>query len=169
MSTEEEVVDGELVYAVVPYTGEAIVLRDATAPQLAQLLDDCREFERAQLAGFKRAIQDELIRRIDESVAAGVADSWTWHTPAGWKITADNPGRTDWPVDVLRSALQRLILDKKIDPHWLDDIIVPERFKVARKQLSNLLKVAGPNEAAALRACEQPTARPRAVRVERER
>ena len=164
----EEVIDGELVpeTAVVPYTGEAIVLADTTDAQLAQALDDARLFEQSRLRAFKRELQDELLRRMDAAAARGEQGAWTIRD-GDWKLTGDSPDRTDYNIDELRAVLASLVEAGLIGEHLIREVIVPSGWKVAKRPLAQLSKLGGVVKDA-IKSCEQPVTRPRNVAVTRE-
>ena len=142
-------------FAVVPYTGEAIALNAMGDQQLAALLDEIREFTYEHLAGFKRDVQDEILRRMDANA------EWTLRT-GEWKLTGDSPARTEFDVNELRAAL----LVAGCSDELLAKAIVPKtEWVVSRSGLNSLRKL--PGLAAAIESCERPTTRQRAVRVSR--
>lgn len=164
----DEVIDGELVpeTAVVPYTGEAIVLADTTDAQLAQALDDARLFEQSRLRAFKRELQDELLRRMDAAAARGAQGAWTIRD-GEWKLTGDSPDRTEYDLDELRGVLQSLVYAGLISEDVLGEVIVPSGWKVAKRPLAQLAKLGGVVKDA-IKSCELPDSRPRNVTVTRE-
>ena len=157
-----EVVDAEPVIGeivAVPWTGEALALTQLTDRQLAEVLDEVREFEAARLRTFKRQVQDEALWRMD------AAASWTIHTEGGFKLTGDSPARTDIDVDELRAALEDIdvpssLIEKAIKPK-------PIEYVVSRAGLNALRKLGG-EVATAIAECERPSTKPRSVRVSRE-
>jgi hypothetical protein len=164
----DELVDGELVpeTAVVPYTGEAIVLADTTDAQLAQALEDARLFEQSRLRTFKRELQDELLRRMDTAAARGAQGAWTIRD-GQWKLTGDSPDRTDYDLNELRGALQSLVYAGLISEDVLGEVIVPSGWKVAKRPLAQLAKLGGVVKDA-IKSCQLPDSRPRNVTVTRE-
>jgi hypothetical protein len=164
----DEVVTGELApaIAVVPYTGEAIVLADITDAQLAQAIDDARLFEQSRLRAFKRELQDEVLRRMDAAAAQGAQGAWTVRD-GEWKLTGDSPDRTEYDLDELRGVLQSLVHAGLISEDVVDEVIVPSGWKVAKRPLAQLAKLGGVVKDA-IKSCELPDTRPRKVTVTRE-
>lgn len=162
----EEVLDGEVVEptTVVPYTGEALALPDMSYEQLGKLLDNARVFERSVLSAFKQEVQDEILARMDAAAKEGAAGAWTVHAEGGVKLSGDSPNRTDYEVDTVRRALKQLVAEGEIKEDVIATVIVPERYKVAKRQLTQLLKLGG-RVAEVLKECEQPVTRPRRVTV----
>jgi hypothetical protein len=153
----EEVIDGELVCetAVVSYTGEALVPAEMTDAQLAEALDDARLFEQSQLRAFKRALQDEVLRRMDLAGAQGARGAWTIHD-GEWKLTGDSPDRSDYEVEELRAVLHSLADAGLIDSSAIGEVIVPSGWKVAKRPLAQLSKLGGVVKDA-IRSCERPS------------
>ena len=165
----DEVIDGELVpeTAVVPYTGEAIVLSYTTDAQLAQALDDARLFEQSRLRAFKRELQDELLRRMDAAAARGEQGAWTIRD-GEWKLTGDSPDRTEYDLEELRGALRvARLCAGLISEDVLGEVIVPSGWKVAKRPLAQLAKLGGVVKDA-IKSCELPVTRPRNVTVTRD-
>jgi hypothetical protein len=164
----EGIVDDETVprVAVVPYTGEAVVLADMTSAQLAQALDDARVFEQSRLRAFKRELQNEVLRRMDAAAARGEQAAWTVRE-GEWKLTGESPDRTDYEVDVLRSVLESLAHARLIAPDAIGEVIVPSGWKVAKRPLAQLTKLGGAVKDA-ITSCERPVTRPRNVTVTRD-
>ena len=156
---------GDPHLAVVPYSHEAISLREVPTQKLGEALLEARNFEREGMTPFKRLVQDEVIRRADELVRTGEQDSWTLHLD-GIDLVCDTPDRTEWDVQELRGVLTRLVDEGEIEEHWLERIIVPDGYKVAKRELQRLVRLGGP-AAEALKGIERPVARPRSVRVSR--
>lgn len=166
----EEVVDGEVVetgMAVVPYTGEALALPEMTEEQLAVVLDAARQFERMQMRDFKKVVQAEILGRMDRRAASGEDGAWTIHAEGGWTLQGDSPDRTEYPVDELRKALEKLAAAGLIERAAIGNVIVPERYKVAKRKLDQLLKMGGVVKDT-IEAVKQPVTRDRAVRVTKE-
>ncbi|MGA2014173.1 MAG: hypothetical protein ABSH51_27060 [Solirubrobacteraceae bacterium] len=164
----EEVIDGDPVAAltVIPYTGEAIVPSDMTVAEIAQALDDARLFEQSRLRAFKRELQDEVLRRMDDAAARGQAGAWTIRD-GDWKLCGDSPDRSDYHLDQLRGVLASLTHAGLISQSAVGEVIVPAGWKVARRPLAQLAKLGGVVKDA-IASCEQPVTRPRAVTVTRE-
>lgn len=163
----EEVVDGEVVpeLAVVPYSGEALELADMTFDQLAAVLDAARQFEQVDMRTFKGQVQEEVLRRMDANALEGVTGAWTVHVD-DWTIQGDSPNKTEYPVDAVKRVLKALVDEGKIGQPAMDTIIVPERYKVAKRALEQLLKLGG-EVAERIKAVEQPVTR-RYVNLKRE-
>lgn len=169
-----EVVDATPVFDVVPYTGralanedgEAVTLTQLTDAQLAAVIDEAKEFALAQLTPFQRAAKDEALRRMDGRAAAGEDGAWTIHA-GEWKLTGDSPDRTEYPVDDLRTVLKGLADAKLIDAAAIDKVIVVDKYKVAKRPLTQLLKVSQTVKDAIL-AVERPVEKSRNVTVTRE-
>lgn len=151
---------------VVPFTGEALQLADLSYEQLAEVLASCRDWEREQLQSFKADVQAEVLRRMDERAATGETGAWTIRE-GDWKLTGDSPDRTEYPVDELREALAELAEDGLISPAAVDKVIVPSGWKVAKRALTQLMKI--PGVADRVREVERPVDRPRRVTVTWER
>lgn len=155
-----EVVDGEIVpeFAIVPYTGEALDLPALNYTQLAEALDEAGRFEREALRGFKSIVREEVLNRMDEAAACGEDGAWTVRAEGGWKLEGDGPDKTGYDVNLLRTKLEVLRDAGKIKQEAIDKVIVPERWKVAKRPLSQLLKLGG-EVAEAIRECEHPERR----------
>ncbi|MGA2928718.1 MAG: hypothetical protein ABSG43_22560 [Solirubrobacteraceae bacterium] len=164
----ETVLDGEGLPAlvVVPYTGEALVLAEMTAAQLAEAIDDARLFEQSRLRAFKRELQNEVLRRMDGAAAGGQQGAWTIRD-GDWKLTGDSPDRSDYNVDELRTVLRSLAEAGLIGERAIGEAIVPSGWKVARRPLAQLTKLGGTVKDAIV-SCEQPVTRPRTVTVTRQ-
>jgi len=160
---QEEVADGEVVYAVVPYTGEALVLRELPNEQLARLLDGARDFERAELRQFKQEVQDEILRRMDREA------SWTVHAENGWKLSGKSPGGVEYDVDALRKVLAELLVEDRITAVAVEKAVKakPVEYTVQKAGVNALLKLGG-HVQQAIEACQVPSSKPRYVSVSRE-
>lgn len=155
-----EVVDGEVVQmTLVPWTGEVIVLRDATNAQLAEALDEVRRFEAEQLKGLKRDLQDEILMRMDHEA------SWTIRLESGVTLTGDGPNRSEWDVPSLQGVLSALE-DEGLVSHEAAAKGIREKvtYEAAAAGLNALLKLGG-EVRARIEACRLPSSRPRSVRV----
>lgn len=161
---EPEVVDGEVVYAVVPYTGEAVDLKGMETDRLAGLLDEVREFEQDRLRDFKRGVQDELLARMDLAVSVGDEASWTQRC-RGWTLTADTPSREEWNTNGVLAALDQLVEEKVISREAADGAI-RRKPEVSASGIKTLLRLGG-RVAELLGPCRVPSTKPRSVRVER--
>lgn len=172
-----EVVDGEVVpeVALVPWTGEALALPDLTDEQIAQLLDETRQFERARLTLFKRDVQDEILKRMD------AATEWTMHTDS-YDLSGDSPNRTEFDGGELKDALDQLVDAELLTPQQRDKALicklelpgVPDEDLLARaKKVEyvasrsglNALKRLGGVVEVTIKSCERKNEKPRAVRV----
>ena len=141
-----------------PHTGEALALRNLSDEQLAQVLDEAAEWERARWRTFRRDLQDEALRRMD-AVAC-----WTLHTEGGWKLEGDSPARTEIGVSALREALTTAgasaeQLARAIKPPKPAPDVVDRRGVNALRKLPHL--------ADAIERVEVPSSKPRQVRVTR--
>lgn len=155
-----EVLDGEVVeHALVPWTGEVIVLRDASDAQLAEALDEVRRFEVEQLKGLKRDLQDEILARMDLNA------SWTIRLESGVTLTGDGPNRSEWDVPSLRGVLRTLAKEGLISKEAAAKGIRRKvTYEAAAAGLNALLKLGGDVEAR-VTACRLESAKPRSVRV----
>lgn len=156
---EVEVVDGEVVpeTAIVPYSGEVLDLRDASDNQLAKALDEARQFEREQLRGFKRGVEQVVLDRMDANA------EWTVHTEE-YTLSGDSPGLIDYDVDELRKALARLVSEGKLSEESASKAITAKtEYTASKRGIGQLVKLGG-DVAEAIRACERPRER-RSVRL----
>lgn len=158
---------GTDITVVQPYTGEVLDLAGLSFAQLGELLDSCREWERAHLAAFKHDVQGEILRRMDERAATGQPGAWTIRA-GDYKLAGDSPDRTEYPLDETRRELESLVRDGLLTEDAIERVIVPTGYKIARRPLSQLLKLGGEVKAR-LEAVERPVERPRRVTVTWER
>lgn len=167
MSTEPEIVNGEVVpdYLPVPYSpGEIVSPRDLTDEQLAEVINEAKDFKMIGLALFERGMKNEALRRMDERAARGERGAWTIHVE-GYKLEGDSPNQTEYDVDRLKAALEALVNQGMLGQEAINRVIVPSGWKVAKRALSQLVKLPGVKEV--VDTCEVPSTRPRNVRVTR--
>ncbi len=138
-----------------PTTGEVIDLGSST-DSLGLALAQLRQLE-DQVKVAKRAISDEVIRRMD------IDALWTHHGD-GVKLTSRSPEQTAYDIERLVETLARLAGEKKITEDAAKRCInlKPE----AKKAGINALLKSGGEVKEAILACEVPVDRPRSVKVE---
>jgi hypothetical protein len=89
-----------------PRTGEAIEIRDAATNVLAALRDAIVDWERSDVARWKRAIDAELRGRLDhESVRSATVGRGT----ARFHITVPAPTKTEWDGEAAYKAARELV------------------------------------------------------------
>jgi hypothetical protein len=89
-----------------PRTGEAVEIRSAATNTLAALRDAIVDYERTDVAGWKRAIDGELRDRLDhESVRSAEVGRGTGR----YKITVPAPTKTAWDGEAAYEALRGLV------------------------------------------------------------
>jgi hypothetical protein len=89
-----------------PRTGEAIEIRGAATNELAGLRDAIVDWERSDIAGWKRAIDEELRGRLDhESVRSATVGRGTGR----FKITVPAPTKTVWDAEQAYKAARELV------------------------------------------------------------
>lgn len=139
-----------------PLTGEALELRAPTT-DLAAAIDQAKEMEGA-LREYKRAIADEILRRMDHE--------GTWTARLGpYKVTGDGPRQPTYDGERLRSALERLVQVGRISERAMEKAVeLVTDYKVKKAGINALLKL-GPDVAAAVRGAEEQNLKPRGVRV----
>jgi hypothetical protein len=150
-------------YEVVPYTGEAIELATATDEQLAQLLDQVKEWKRAQLAAFEGAVRDEILHRMDTLAKGGVPGAWTLRA-GRYKLTGSSPGQTEYDLSAVRAVLKSLVKTGDITDDAAKKVIVPKGERVSVSAVNQLRKLGGLVDET-LGACKVPVTRPRSVSV----
>lgn len=163
--SDVEIVDAEPVFDVVPYTGEAITVRDMSDEQLAALIDDAKDFAQVQLSPFQRGLKDEALRRMDEAAARGERSAWTFRA-GPWKVEGESPDRTDYDVDETKRVLLDLATRGLIDEAAVKTVIVPKGWQVSKSGIKQLTKLGGEVKEA-LEACAHPSTRPRNLSVSR--
>jgi hypothetical protein len=141
-----------------PATGEALSLRDPT-DVLAGAIAAVRELE-VQLHGFKRDLQDEILRRMDHE------RTYTAHLPGRLKLTGDGPRTPDYDGKRLAVELTRLVNDGVIGlvamQKAVEEVV---DYKVKKAGITALLKVEDERVAAAVKSAEIQNTKPRGVRV----
>lgn len=134
-----EEVTGEVVdeVAVVPYTGEALQLKDLPDEKLAQILDEAKVFEYETLRSFKGRVQAELLRRMDEKA------EWTIHVP-GYTLEGDSPERSEVDVKALQRELKALVDEGHLTQEVADKATREKKeIVVDRRGLKAVLKLGG--------------------------
>lgn len=150
-------------YTMVPYTGEAIELASASDEQLARLLDEVKEWERAQLAAFKGAIKDEILHRMDNLAKNGVAGAWTIHA-GQYKLSGSSPGQTEYDLASVKRVLKSLVATGDITQDAAALAVVPKGERVSVSAVNQLRKLGGLVDEA-LAGCKVPVTKPRGVSV----
>jgi len=121
---------------VSPRTGEALTLYSPTV-DLAGLLADLKDYENG-LKDTKRAISDELLRRLDANA------SWTEHLP-GLKLSAPSPAPVvAYDAPALRDALLDLVDESLLTVEAVDravEMIVS--YKASAAGVKALVKLGG--------------------------
>lgn len=87
--------------AVIPHTGEAIDLANASAATLAQAVQTIDETER-DLKAAKRSIADEVAARLDVFGKRSMESD-------GWRLEVNAPTEREWDLDELRATLAELV------------------------------------------------------------
>lgn len=143
-----------------PVTGEVLDLRTAQDVDLAAWLDAVKAMEQAQRAA-KKAVQGELLRRMDRNASYTIRDG-------EFEITGDSPKPTvQYDVEPLAADLDELVLAGLLTEEARARVIVEtvER-KVSQRELNKLLNLGGPvAEAVERHRTEAP--RDRRVRIKR--
>jgi hypothetical protein len=140
-----------------PATGEALSLRDPTNV-LADALTAARELE-IRLGGFKRDLQDEILRRMDHE------RTYTAHLPGRLKLTGDGPRKPDYDGERLYKALEPLV-PAVISSRARDNAVeTTTAYKVKKAGINALLKVEDDRVIAAVKGAEVQNTKPRGVRV----
>ena len=88
-----------------PYTGEAIVLAYTTDAQLAQALERCATVEQSRCGRSNGNCRTSCYAESNVTAAQG-AQAPGRSATATWKLTGDNPDRTEYDLDELRGASQ---------------------------------------------------------------
>lgn len=158
MSTSSEIAPVE--YALVPWTGELVALANATDEQLAELLEQAREIEQDALRQLKRAVQEEILSRMDREAC------WTVHA-GRVTLTGDSPNRSDWDVERLRKTLRSLTRSGAISSAAATKAVRRKVVYEASVSGVNALLKLGGTVAERLEECRVPSSRPRGVRVSR--
>lgn len=144
-----------------PISGELVAL---TAPtdQLADVIDSIRQVEE-RFKSEKRAIGDELIRRMDAEA------TWT-HRAGGYKITAPSPKPKDeWDGERLHAVLVEYVEADVISVRAAGEAVEQETvYKPRVAGINKLLKLGG-DLAEAILACRTQVPPDRRVRVTPER
>lgn len=138
--------------------GKGTLDLDAPTDHLGLAIANLRDIK-AAIDTAVRDINDELIARADKDA------SYTYRGN-GVEITLDGPGRTDiTDPDGLRTALLALVEDDVITVQAVDAAVQEVvTFKASKRGLGALKKLGG-RVADVIAGFEQPTTRPRAVRV----
>jgi hypothetical protein len=140
-----------------PRTGEITELAADTA-ELARYLADVRAWEMEFLRPAKRAVEEELLRRMDHEA------SYTLRA-GGLEVTGDGPGRVEYDADVLRDRLRPLVDAGVISR---DAFAAAVRERVSYQPMArglNALRKLGGVVAEAVGAAERPSEKPRRVTV----
>lgn len=148
----------ELV-VVNPATGNALDLADTATDLLAAERREVVDIKRA-LDQFAAALDEQLTHRLDRmGTRSATVGQWTIETKA--------PTVTEYPADVLRSALEDLIDADILDDAILNEVLVPQpvTYKLNRTRLNNLLKHPDERVRDALAACAVETEQRRSVQV----
>jgi hypothetical protein len=143
--------------AVTPLTGEVVDLATAEGADLADALHRVRVLE-ADLRAFKRAVADELLRRMDREA------SWTLRVPH-FEVNGDGPNRTDYDGRELRAALLGLAAEGHITAEAAESGVRVETSYVPVKGRLAALRKLGGVVAERIAACERPSEAARLVRV----
>lgn len=140
-----------------PRTGEVVDLTADTA-ELAAYLADVRQWERDFLRGCKRAVELELIRRMDR-------DAKYTLRAGGLEITGDGPGRVKYEEEVLRAQLRPLVQQDIISQDAMNAAVKEVvTYQVMARGVNALKKLGGP-VAEAVAAATRLSDDPRRVQV----
>lgn len=160
MASDVEVVDGEVAYEIVPWTGEALPqVKDMSTDQIADMLDQARAFERGPLGDFKQALTDEALVRLDRQA------KWTAHLENGLTLSSRSPDQVEYDVPALMVALEHLVESDLISRDAADSAIREKVTYEPAAAVVKALKKLGGQVTDAVEACERPSSKPRSVRV----
>jgi hypothetical protein len=101
--TATDPIEGAVMH---PSTGEVVSL-DAPLEDLAAYLADVRDWEQTFLRPCKRAVEEELLRRMDHDARYTVR-------AGAYVVRGDGPGRVEYNEDLLRIRLRELVDDEAI-------------------------------------------------------
>lgn len=152
----ERVGDG---YLVNPATGGVVTLAGPT-DLIVEAIDECKDIE-GRLRTFKRALADEILRRMDHE--------GTWTARLGdFKVSGDGPRGPEYDGQRLVKALDDLVMRGLISKRAADKAVeAVTTYKVKRAGVNALLKL-GPDVVAAIESAAEQNLKPRQVRVTRE-
>lgn len=143
-----------------PLTGEALELL-APTDVIAEAIDAAKE-DTQRLATYKRALQDEILRRMDHD------RTYTAHL-RGFKITGDGPRAPTYDGERLHRALKPLVAGGLISERALTAAVeTVTEYKVKVNGVKALLKGADEALVAAVEGAQEQNLKPRGVRVSRE-
>jgi hypothetical protein len=140
----------------IPQTGELIDVKSATTDRLAEAHDEIKTYT-AELRSFARAVDDELIERMDYD------GKRTFHGE-GFTLESTAPTQRDWDMDRLQIVLARLVREETISQRKADACI-RTKLEPVLAELRTLEK--DPRCTHAIRECYSEVAANRYVKVRR--
>jgi hypothetical protein len=152
--TATDPIEGAVMH---PSTGEVVSL-DAPLEDLAAYLADVRDWEQTFLRPCKRAVEDEILRRLDHDA------SYTQRV-GDFEIRGDGPGRVTYQEEVLRGALRPLVDDGTISRAAFNAAVKEEVVYTPVVRGINALKKLGGAVTAAVESAARPSHKPRRVTV----
>lgn len=154
--------------AVHPTTGEAIV-KDATTTDLADAFEAALEL-RGRLDEFAQAIVGEVADRMDKA-----AERKALLPTAGdglVELEVNAPTSEEYPVDIMRTALETLVADGVLDDAVLAKVITtpppkPQDPKVDKREVNKLKKSSDRRVLAAIAGARTVVTNRRTLKIKR--